>query len=204
MKFTDLFIRRPVLAIVVSALLLLLGTASAFRVGVREFPELERSVIEVRTMYRGASARTVQGFVTNPLQLGIAGARGIEYMTSKSDPGFSTIKVHVRLGENSSDVLSEVIAKVREARGDLPRQIEDPVVSTSTSGDALMYITFYSQQMARVGHAAGRRQGSNPGWEVLGHAHLVGSRSHGRTRRHCGERERRHSARQLRGHRRLH
>jgi len=147
MKFTDLFIRRPVLAIVVSALLLLLGTASAFRVGVREFPELERSVIEVRTMYRGASARTVQGFVTNPLQLGIAGARGIEYMTSKSDPGFSTIEVHVRLGENSSDVLSEVIAKVREARGDLPRQIEDPVVSTSTSGDALMYITFYSQQM---------------------------------------------------------
>ncbi|MDP6978497.1 MAG: efflux RND transporter permease subunit [Myxococcota bacterium] len=148
MRFTDLFIRRPVLAIVVSALLLLLGTASAFRVGVREFPELERSVINVRTTYRGASARTVQGFVTNPLQLSIAGARGIEYMTSTSNPGRSEIKVHARLGENSSDVLSEVIAKVREARGDLPREIESPVVSTTTSGDALMYVAFYSEQMA--------------------------------------------------------
>ncbi len=147
MRFTDHFIQRPVLAIVVSALLLLLGSASASRVEVREFPELERSVITVRTVYRGASARTVQGFVTNPLQLSVAGARGIEYMTSTSNPGMSEIEVHVRLGENSSDVLSEVIAKVREARGELPREIENPVVSTATPGDALMYIAFYSKQM---------------------------------------------------------
>ena len=78
MKFTDLFIKRPVLAIVVSSLLLLLGLASLGKVGIREFPELERSVIYVDTLYRGASARTVQGFVTTPLQLSIAGARGIE------------------------------------------------------------------------------------------------------------------------------
>lgn len=148
MSFTDLFIRRPVLAIVVSALILLIGIASAFQVGVREFPELERSVINVRTLFRGASARTVQGFVTNPLQLRIAGARGVEYMTSKSDPGISHIEVHVRLGENSSDVLSEVIAKIREARGDLPREIEDPVVYTGTGGGALMYLAFYSEQMS--------------------------------------------------------
>lgn len=148
MKFTEHFIRRPVLATVVSALLLLLGTASAFRVGVREFPELERSVINVQTVYRGASARTVQGFVTNPLQLSIAGARGIEFMTSTSNPGVSHIEVHARLGEDGSAVLSEVIAKVREAQGDLPREIENPVVSTTTGGDALMYIAFYSGQMA--------------------------------------------------------
>ena len=133
MAFTDSFIKRPVLAIVVSSLLVLLGGASLSRVSVREFPELERSVIYVETDYRGASARTVQGFVTNPLQVSIAGARGIEYMTSTSNPGLSSIAVYVRLGENSSDVLSEVIAKVNEARGDLPQGIEDTVVTTARS-----------------------------------------------------------------------
>jgi hydrophobe/amphiphile efflux-1 (HAE1) family protein len=147
MAFTDHFIQRPVLAIVVSCLLLLLGATSLSRVPVREFPELERSVISVVTMYRGASARTVQGFVTNPLQMKIAGARGIEYMTSTSNPSVSDIQVHVRLGENSSDVLSEVIAKVNEARGDLPRDIDDPIVSTTSGGDAMMYLAFYSNEM---------------------------------------------------------
>ena len=77
MWFTDLFIKRPVVAIVVSSIILLLGAASLSRVAVREFPELERSVIYVNTAYRGASARTVQGFVTTPLQINIAGASGI-------------------------------------------------------------------------------------------------------------------------------
>ncbi len=147
MAFTDNFIRRPVLAIVVSSLLLLLGGTALSRVSLREFPELERSVIRVFTIYRGASARTVQGFVTTPLQIKIAGARGIEYVTSSSNPSVSDIEVHVRLGENSSDVLSEVIAKVNEARGDLPREIDDPVVSTTSGGDAMMYLAFVSKQM---------------------------------------------------------
>ncbi len=147
MAFTDHFIRRPVLAIVVSSLLLLLGGTALSRVQLREFPELERSVIRVVTLYRGASARTVQGFVTTPLQIKIAGARGIEYMTSSSNPSVSDIEVHVRLGENSSDVLSEVIAKVNEARGDLPQEIDDPVVSTTSGGDAMMYLAFVSKQM---------------------------------------------------------
>ncbi len=145
--FTDIFIKRPVLAVVVSCLLLLLGTASLFRVGVREFPELERSVIHVDTVYQGASARTVQGFVTTPLQLHIANARGIEYMTSTSDPGRSSIEVHVRLGENSADVLSEVIAKSREARYKLPRDIEDPLIRSQAGGDYMMYLAFLSKQM---------------------------------------------------------
>lgn len=148
MSFTDIFVRRPVLAIVISALILLLGLQAASRLSVREFPELERSVIHVESVYPGASARTIQGFVTTPLQLTIAGARGIEYMTSNSMPGVSEITVHVRLGENSSDVLSEVIAKVNEARSDLPRDIESPEVSTTSGGDALMYLAFYSDQMS--------------------------------------------------------
>lgn len=147
MKFTDVFIQRPVLAIVISSLLLLLGTVSAFRIGIREFPEVQRSVITINTLYPGASAQTVQGFVTNPLQIRIAGARGIEYMSSTSNPGSSQIEVNVHLGENSAEVLSEVIAKVNEARGDLPRDIEDPVVSTTSGTDAMIYLGFYSDQM---------------------------------------------------------
>jgi len=145
---TDIFIKRPVLALVVSSLILLLGTASLFRVAVREFPELERSVIYIDTTYRGASGRTVQGFVTTPLQISIAGARGIEYMTSDSNPGKSSIEVYVRLGENTSDVLSEVIAKVNQARGDLPREIDDPVITTASGGDAMIYMAFTSDQMS--------------------------------------------------------
>lgn len=148
MSFTDIFIKRPVLALVVSSLLLLFGGSSLTRVDIREFPELERSVIYVETFYPGASARTVQGFVTTPLQISIAGARGVEYMTSTSNPGMSEIEVHVRLGEDGSAVLSEVIAKVNEARGDLPREIEDPVVTTAAGGDAMMYLAFYSKQMS--------------------------------------------------------
>ncbi|NQX87588.1 MAG: efflux RND transporter permease subunit [Halioglobus sp.] len=146
-RFTDRFIQRPVLALVVSSLLLLLGSSALSRINLREFPEIERSVIYVETTYPGASARTVQGFVTTPLQISIAGARGVEYMTSSSNPSFSEIQVHVRLGENSSDVLSEVIAKVNEARGDLPQGIEEPVVTTASGGDAMMYLAFYSRQM---------------------------------------------------------
>jgi len=148
MRFTDIFIQRPVLAIVISCLLLLLGLSSAGRLQIREFPEIERSVITVSTMYYGASARTVEGFLTAPLQSHIAGARGVEYMTAISEPSYSEISVHVQLGENSSEVLSEVIAKIGESRSALPGDIEEPIVSTSTGGDALMYLAFSSRQMS--------------------------------------------------------
>ena len=107
MMLSDISVRRPVFAGVLSLILVILGILSALQLPVREFPELERSVINVTTLYRGASARTVQGFVTSPLQMKIAGARGVEYMTSISNPSVSEIEVYVRLGENSSDVLSE-------------------------------------------------------------------------------------------------
>ncbi len=147
LRFTDIFIRRPVLAIVISCLLLLLGLSSASRLSIREFPELERSVITVATRYQGASARTVEGFVTTPIQTRIAGARGVEYMTSISEPSYSEIKVYVHLGENSSEVLSEVIAKVNETRSDLPSEIDDPIVTTRAGGDSLIYMGFSSDQL---------------------------------------------------------
>ncbi|MEE4248018.1 MAG: efflux RND transporter permease subunit, partial [Kangiellaceae bacterium] len=146
-RFTDLFIRRPVLAIVVSALLLVAGLASLGKITLRQFPELERSVIYIATAYPGANSRTVQGFVTTPIQVNIAGARGVEYITSTSNPGISSIQVHVRLGENTADVLTEVIAKVNEARVDLPDDIREPVIATSRGDDAMMYFAFTSDQM---------------------------------------------------------
>ena len=148
MKFTDLFIRRPVLAIVVSFLLLMLGGQAATQLSIRQFPDIEKSVIFVRAVYPGASARTVQGFVTDPLQRRIAAADGIEYITSSSDPGVANIRINVRLGENSSDVLNEVIAKVNEAKFELPREVEDPVVTTTFGDDAMMYMAFLSEQMS--------------------------------------------------------
>jgi len=148
MKFTDLFIRRPVLAIVVSCLLLMLGLQGAGQLSVRQFPDVEKSLVRVSTVYAGASARTVQGFVTEPLQRRIAAAEGVEYMTSRSDPGVSEIDVHVRLGEDTEKVMTAIIAKVGEARFELPREVEDPVITSSLGDDAMIYMAFLSEQMS--------------------------------------------------------
>ena len=147
-KFTDLFIRRPVLSVVIAALMLLLGLQAATQLDLREYPEVEKSVIYVSAVYPGASARTVQGFVTTPLQRRIAAAKGVDYITSQSDPGVASINVYVRLGENSTDVMAEVITKINEARFELPREVEDPVVTNRTGGDAMMYLALLSEQMS--------------------------------------------------------
>ena len=148
MIFTDIFIRRPVLAIVAAAVMLLLGVQAATQLSLRQYPEVEKSQITVRASYPGASARTVQGFVTTPLQRRIAGAKGVEYVTSDSNPGSSQITAWVRLGENSTDVLTEIITKVNEARFELPREVLDPVVSNQNGGDAMMYLALLSKQMS--------------------------------------------------------
>lgn len=146
--FTDRFINRPVLALVLSAVMLLIGLQAASNLSLREYPEVEKSVIFVTAAYPGASAETVQGFVTTPLQRRIAAAKGVEYVTSESNPGVSQIRVWVRLGENSTEVMSEVITKINEARFELPRDVEDPVVTNRTGGDAMMYLALLSQQMS--------------------------------------------------------
>ena len=116
MQFTDIFIRRPVLAIVVSCLLLMLGLQAGNQLQLRQFPDVEKSLVVVQTAYPGASARTVQGFVTEPLQRRIAAAEGVDYMTSRSDPGVSYIEVHARLGEDADALMTGIIAKINEAR----------------------------------------------------------------------------------------
>ena len=148
MKFTDIFIQRPVLAIVIAAVMLLVGLQAGTQLSLREYPEVEKSQIFVTAVYPGASARTVQGFVTTPLQRRIASAKGVDYVTSESNPGLAQMSVYVRLGENSTDVLTEVITKINEARFELPQEVEDPVVTNRTGGDAMMYLALLSDQMS--------------------------------------------------------
>lgn len=178
MRFTDVFINRPVLAIVLAAVMLLLGIQSGTQLTLREYPEVEKSVIHVSAVYPGASARTVQGFVTTPLQRRIAAAKGVDYITSESDPGISRIQVWVRLGENSTDVMAEVITKVNEAKFELPQEVEDPVVTNQTGGDAMMYLALLSDQMSvqqRADYALRSIQPVLSTIEGVGEAELLGS-----------------------------
>jgi multidrug efflux pump len=147
MKFTDLFIRRPVLASVVSLLILLIGLRSITLLQVRQYPETKNTVVTVTTAYPGASSALVKGFITTPLQQAIAEADGIDYLSATSTQGVSTIEAHMELNYDPNAAIAEIQAKVASQRSVLPAEAEDPVIS-STTGDptALMYMAFYSQQ----------------------------------------------------------
>jgi multidrug efflux pump len=146
MKFTDIFIRNPVLASVVSLMIVLVGLRSAFELNVRQYPELENAVISVTTVYVGADADLVQGFVTAPLEREVASAEGIDYIVSTSLAGVSSIQAYVRLGEDPDDVLTQVTAKVNKLRNELPEESEDPSVEISVGETtAAMYMSFYSE-----------------------------------------------------------
>ena len=145
MKFTDLFIKKPVLAIVVSLFILLLGLRSAMELNVRKFPQLDNAVVTVTTTYVGADANLIQGFITTPLESEIASAEGIDYLTSTSVPNVSIIQAYLRLGYKPNEALTQIIAKVNKVRGELPTSVEDPTIELSV-GDtmAAMYLSFYS------------------------------------------------------------
>ncbi|MDX1756444.1 MAG: efflux RND transporter permease subunit [Marinobacter sp.] len=148
MRFTDIFVQRPVLATVVSLLILLLGTRAALEMEIRQYPKLESTTVTVATAYPGASSDLVKGFITNPLQQAIAEASGIDYLTSTSSQGVSTIQARMELNYDANAALAEIQAKVASQRNVLPAAAQDPVI-TSTTGDstALMYIAFYSSDL---------------------------------------------------------
>jgi multidrug efflux pump len=146
MNFTDIFIRRPVLASVVSLMIFLVGLRSAFELNVRQYPELENAVITVTTVYVGADADLVQGFITAPLEREVASAEGIDYIVSTSLAGVSSIQAYVRLGEDPDEVLTQVTAKVNKLRNELPVESEDPSVEIAVGETtAAMYISFFSK-----------------------------------------------------------
>ncbi len=148
MRFTDIFVQRPVLATVVSLLILLLGARAALEMEIRQYPELESTTVTVTTAYPGASSDLVKGFITTPLQQAIAEASGIDYLSSTSSQGVSTIEAKMVLNYDANAALAEIQAKVASQRNVLPADAQDPVI-TSTTGDstALMYIAFYSEEL---------------------------------------------------------
>ncbi len=148
MRFTDVFIKRPVLAVSISFLIALLGLQAIFKMQVREYPEMTNTVVTVTTSYYGASADLIQGFITQPLEQAVAQADNIDYMTSSSVLGSSTITVNMKLNTDPNAALSDILAKTNSVRSQLPKEAEDPTVTMSTgSTTAVLYIGFTSDEL---------------------------------------------------------
>ncbi|MBK8234465.1 MAG: efflux RND transporter permease subunit [Deltaproteobacteria bacterium] len=146
MGFTDIFIRRPVLAIVVNLVIIIAGLQAIRSLNVRQYPKLESATVVVRTAYVGADAELVRGFITSPLERSIAAADGIDFIESQSVQGLSTINVRLELNHNASDALADISARVNQVRADLPPEAEVPSIAIEPSDGriAAMYLTFGS------------------------------------------------------------
>ncbi|HEV8337144.1 MAG TPA: efflux RND transporter permease subunit [Candidatus Polarisedimenticolia bacterium] len=149
MKFTDLFIRRPVLAIVINLAILIAGLQSIRSLAVRQYPRSDIAVINVTTSYVGANADLVRGFITTPLERVIASADGIDYIESSSAQGLSTITVHLKLNYDTNAALTQIQSKVAQVRNDLPPEAEAPVINLETADNrfAAMYLGFASSDL---------------------------------------------------------
>jgi multidrug efflux pump len=150
MKLTDLFIRRPVLAIVVNLVIIIGGLQAISSLSIRQYPRLERATIKVTTAYIGANADLVRGFITTPLERVIASADGIDYMESTSAQGMSTITVILKLNHDANKALAEIGSKVDQVRGDLPPEAEVPIINIEPADAqiAAMYLSFGSEILA--------------------------------------------------------
>jgi len=149
MTFTDLFIRRPILSLVVSTLILLIGAAGVLNLPIRQFPLMENATITVTTNYPGGTADQIQGFITTPIAQAISTAYGIEYLSSSSTAGNSVITARLKLNADSTQAMTEIMAKINQVKYRLPRDAYDPVIDKST-GDpsAIAYIGFASEQLS--------------------------------------------------------
>lgn len=147
MRFTDLFIRRPVIAIVVNLVIVIAGVQAMRTLNVRQYPRSENAAITVTTVYVGASAELVRGFITTPLERVIAAADGIDYLESESKQGMSTITAHLRLDFDATRALSEIGSKVDQVRRDLPPEAEIPILNivSTESQFASAYLSFSSE-----------------------------------------------------------
>ena len=149
MKITDLFIKRPVLAMVINLLILIAGLVSINTLSVRQYPRSDIAVVTVKTVYVGANADLVRGYITTPLERVIASADGIDYMESSSAQGLSTITVHLRLNFDTNAALTQIQAKVAQVRNELPPEAEAPVIEVESKDSefAAMYLSFYSEDL---------------------------------------------------------
>ncbi|MFA5263689.1 MAG: efflux RND transporter permease subunit [Opitutaceae bacterium] len=145
-SFTDLFIRRPVLAIVVNLVIIIAGVQAIRTLNVRQYPKSENAAVTVTTVYTGANADLVRGFITTPLERVIAAADGIEYIESTSAQNVSTISVRLKLNYNATAALAEISSKVDQVRGDLPPGAEVPIINIESADSrfAAAYLSFTS------------------------------------------------------------
>ena len=146
MKFTDLFVRRPVLAVVVNLVILIAGLQSIRSLSVRQYPRSDIAVVRVSTVYVGANPDLVRGFITTPLERVIASADGIDYVESSSAQSLSTITVHLRLNYDTNAALTQIQAKVAQVRNDLPPEAEAPRIELEMADNqfAALYLSFSS------------------------------------------------------------
>jgi multidrug efflux pump len=145
MRFTDIFIRRPVLSLVVSLLILLIGARAMYGLQIRQYPKLSNTTITVTTTYPGASPELMKGFITTPIEQAVATAEGIDYLTSSSVLSTSTVTAYIKLNYDPSAALTDVIAKVQQVKYLMPQGSQDPVVVKATGQTtAVMYIGFAS------------------------------------------------------------
>jgi len=149
-SFTDLFVRRPVLAIVVSLVIIISGLQAIRTLNVRQYPRSENSSVTVTTVYVGAPAELVRGFITTPLERAIAAADGIDYIQSSSSLGVSTITIRLKLNYDATKALAEISSKVDQVRRDLPPEAEVPVINIESADTqfAAAYLSFTSDVLA--------------------------------------------------------
>ncbi|MCG2823261.1 MAG: efflux RND transporter permease subunit [Desulfobulbaceae bacterium] len=151
MKFTDLFIRRPVLAMVISLLIVIAGLQALRSLNVRQYPRSENASVTVTTVYVGANAELVRGFITTPLERAIAAADGIDYLQSRSSQGVSIITARLKLNYDATKALAEISSKVDQVRRDLPPEAEVPVINIESADSqfAAAYLSFTSEVLAQ-------------------------------------------------------
>ncbi len=149
MYLTDIFIRRPVLATVVSLLILLLGARALYSLPIRQYPQLSNTVITITTSYPGAPAELMQGFITQPIAQAVASAEGIDYLTSSSTQSTSTIQAYIRLNYDPSKAMTDIMAKVQQVKYLIPKEANDPIITKETGETTdIMYIGFSSPQLS--------------------------------------------------------
>lgn len=149
MNFSEVFIRRPVLSTVVALMIILLGAQGLTNLSIRQYPKVEETAITVTTAYAGASADLIQGFISAPIANAVTTTENIDYVTSSSSPSSSTVTVHMKLGSNPDAALTEVISKVNQVRGNLPKEADDPVITKGTGQNfATMYLAVRTRQQA--------------------------------------------------------
>ena len=148
MNFTDIFIRKPVLATTISLLILVLGVRSLLGLSVRQYPKTQNAVVTISTAYYGADAATVAGFITQPLEGAIAQAQGIDYLSSTSTSGVSSITATLRLNYDANRALTEINTQVNSVRNQLPPEAQQPVLNVQVGQQIdAMYMGFFGQAL---------------------------------------------------------